>query len=75
VLEQFINVYKGKYGDGVFENDATTIILIQILRKFKTEIPFCYDDLFIKVQMRKLAKCMKAANIENEVIDYWLDER
>ena len=75
VLEQFINVYKAKYGDGVFENDATTIILIQILRKFKTEIPFCYDDLFIKVQMRKLVKYMKSANIENEVIDYWLDER
>ncbi|MGI5102387.1 SIR2 family protein [Treponema vincentii] len=74
VLEQFINVYKGKYGDGVFENETTTGILIQILTKFRIEIPFCYDDLFIKAQMQRLAKYMEAVNIKDEVIDYWLNE-
>jgi len=75
VLEQFINVYKGKYGNSVFENETTTGILIQILTKFRIEIPFCYDDLFIKAQMQRLAKYMDAVNIKDEVIDYWLDER
>jgi|GEM_PF-1274832 len=75
VIKQFIDIYEGKYGNSVFENEATTGILIQILTKFRIEIPFCYDDLFIKAQMQRLAKCMKVANIENEVIDYWLDER
>lgn len=74
VLEQFINIYEGKFGNGVFENEATTGILIQILTKFKIEIPFCYDDLFIKAQMKKLAKCMKVKNVEDEAIDYWLNE-
>ena len=75
VIKQFIEIYEGKYGNGVFENEITTGILIQILTKFRIEISFCYDDHFIKAQMQRLAKCMKVANIENEVIDYWLDER
>lgn len=75
VIKQFIDIYEGKYGSSVFENETTTGILIQILTKFRIEIPFCYDELFIKAQMQRLAKCMKVANIENEVIDYWLDER
>lgn len=74
VLEQFISIYESKFGNGIFENDKTADILIQILRKFKIEIPFCYDDLFIKAQMKKLAKCMKTRNIEAEVIAYWLNE-
>ena len=73
VLEQFINIYEGKFGNGIFENEVTSGILIQILTKFRIEIPFCYDDLFIKSQMKKLAKCMKTRNIEDEVIDYWLN--
>ena len=71
VIEQFIKVYINKYGNGVFENETTSGILIQILTKFKHEISFCYDDLFIKDQMQKLAKYMKELDIKHEVISYW----
>jgi len=74
VIKQFIDIYEGKYGNSVFENETTTGILIQILTKFRIEIPFCYDDLFIKAQMQRLAKYMEAVNIKDEVIDYWLNE-
>ena len=71
VIEQFIKRYINIHSPQVFENETMTTILLQVLNKFKQEIPFCYDDLFIKAQMKKLAKCMRERNIQHDGIDYW----
>ncbi|MGL4982199.1 MAG: SIR2 family protein [Treponemataceae bacterium] len=71
VIEQFISVYC-IYEDGILINEATNNILFQMMKKFHLEIPFCYDDLFIKEQMKKLAEQMKKNKIENEILDYWI---
>ena len=73
VIEQFINIYEQNYGNGVLKEEATEIVLIQILNKFRQDIPFCYDDLFIKEQMKKLAKYMKEIGIEQEVVEFWIN--
>ena len=44
-----------------------------IMKKFKKEIPYCYDDLFIKKQMLRLAQNMKKNDFKNEIIDYWAE--
>lgn len=75
VIEQFIIIYENGYADNIFNNKTTTGILIQMLNKFKKDIPFCYDDLFIKEQMKKLAKHMKKIGIEDNVVDYWVKEK
>jgi hypothetical protein len=73
VIEQFINIYEQNYGNGVLKEEATEIVLIQILNKFRQDIPFCYDDLFIKEQMKRLAKYMKEIGIEHEVVEFWIN--
>ena len=74
IIERFIDIYEDKYGDGVFENEETKVILIQILNKFRKDIPFCYDDLFIKEQMKRLAKYMDKIKIKDENIEFWIKE-
>ena len=43
-----------------------------LIKKFREDIPYSYDDLFIKDQMTRLAKCMKNDGIEDEILDYWI---
>ena len=59
------------YEDGLFINEETTKILLQIMNKFKIAIPDCYDDLFIKEEMKLLANKMAKEKIEDEIINYW----
>ncbi|QEK00263.1 SIR2 family protein [Treponema phagedenis] len=47
-LEQFISMYDTNYNNSNFKDGMTDRILIRILKKFKSNIDFCYDDLFIK---------------------------
>lgn len=56
VLEQFLLEYERGYGNHVFENTTTKSILSEIYKKFSTDIPDCYDDLFIKEQIKRLEK-------------------
>lgn len=73
VIEQFVKVYLD-YENGIFINKTTSLILIQLMDKFRMEIPFCYDDLFIKEQMKKLAIKMKSKKINDKVIDFWIEQ-
>lgn len=59
VLEQFLQMYALGYGNQVFENKNTIAILEQIESKFKKNIPLCYDDLFIKEQLKKMEVLLK----------------
>lgn len=54
VLEQFLKVYESGYGYNVFDNENTKTILREIYLKFNYEIPECYDELFIKKQMKRM---------------------
>lgn len=72
VLEYIIIIYKNKYENDVLNNDITAALLLQLLTKFKHDIPLCYDDLFIKEQMKKLANELQKNNIKSPSIDYWL---
>lgn len=73
VLELFINAYINGYENNVFVNSETHELLLQVMKKFKLEIPYCYDFLFIQNQMKLLAKALKDNNIQNDVINYWLE--
>ena len=72
VLEQFINIYSDNKVFKKLKEVGINRILLQIMKKFKKEIPACYDDLFVKKQMQKLAKTMKNDGESDSVIDFWL---
>ena len=46
--------------------------IVMLIKKFREDIPYSYDDLSIKDQMTRLAKCMKNDGIEDEILDYWI---
>lgn len=77
ILGQFISAYSNGYEDTVFENEETEKILLVLLTKFKNNIAYCYDDLFIKEQMIKLTEVMtsKKRTDKNEVIEYWINQK
>ncbi len=58
VIEQFLNCYEANYGNNVLNNEMTKQIMIEIYNKFTTNIPDCYDDLFIKEQLKRLEKIL-----------------
>ena len=70
VIGHFINCYE-KYEDRLFINNETKEILLQIMKKFKMAIPDCYDDLFIKKEMKLLANKMALVYNEDDIIEYW----
>lgn len=71
VLELFINMYSNSYEDDVFVNQETHNLLIQIMKKFQLDIPYCYDFLFIKKQMKVLASSLRKHEVTNDIIEYW----
>ena len=73
VLELFIKMYSDGYEESVFQNNETHALLLQIMKKYKFEIPYCYDYLFIKKQMNLLAKALKKNGLDNDVVKYWLE--
>lgn len=75
VLEQFIRLYKMGFSKNLFINNGTTSILLQILKKFKLEIPYCYDYLFIKEQIYELALAMKKFGINSKMIEQWVSNK
>lgn len=72
VLELFVNIYSNKYENNILENNETHTLLLQLMKKYSIEIPFCYDYLFIKRQMKLLAESLKQNNINDDVIDFWI---
>lgn len=72
VLELFITIYSNKYENNILENNETHTLLLQLMKKYSIEIPFCYDYLFIKQQMKLLAENLKQNNINDDVIDFWI---
>lgn len=64
VLEVFINYCSdGFWLNLLKENSTIKYCIIQIMEKFKDEIPLCYDDLFIKKQMESMAEIAKRIGI------------
>lgn len=72
ILELFITIYSNKYENNILENNETHTLLLQLMKKYSIEIPFCYDYLFIKQQMKLLAENLKHNNINDDVIDFWI---
>ncbi len=72
VLELFITIYSNKYENNILEKNETHTLLLQLMKKYSIEIPFCYDYLFIKQQMKLLAENLKQNNINDDVIDFWI---
>ena len=72
VLELYIEIYSKNYEKSVLKNKDTHELLIQLMKKYQLEIPYCYDFLFMKKQMKLLATALKNNNIKDEVIEYWI---
>lgn len=74
VLELFINIYSKNYEKSVLKNKDTHELLIQLMKKYKQEIPYCYDYLFMKKQMKILATALEENGVQDEIIEYWNNE-
>ncbi|WP_290761434.1 SIR2 family protein [Fibrobacter sp. UBA4297] len=75
VLEIFVHYCGYEKWFSLFkENSLIKFGIIRILRKFKQKIPLCYDDLFIREQMFKLADIAEKMGIEDESVMYWKNE-
>lgn len=74
VLELFINIYSKNYEKSVLKNKDTHELLIQLMKKYKQEIPYCYDYLFMKKQMKILATALEKNGVQDEIIEYWNNE-
>ena len=44
------------------------------MKKYKQEIPYCYDYLFMKKQMKILATALEKNGVQDEIIEYWNNE-
>ena len=76
VLEIFVHYCGYEKWFGLFkENSLIKFGVVRIMRKFKQEIPLCYDDLFICDQMFKLADIAEKMGIEDESVMYWKNEK
>lgn len=62
VLENFLKAYKNNYGNHVFENVYTKRIMQEIFNKFNKNIPYCYDDLFMEKQIKKLRLLLRRSS-------------
>lgn len=74
VLELFITIYSNNYEKSVLKNTEIHVLLLQLMKKYQLEIPYCYDYLFIKKQMKLLAEALKKNAVKNEVIDFWMSD-
>ena len=72
VLELFVTIYSGNYEKNILVNNEIHTLLLQLMKKYKVEIPYCYDYLFIKKQMRLLAGALRKNAIKDDVIDFWM---
>lgn len=75
VLELFV-IYCGyeEWFDLFKKDSIIKFSIAQIMRKFKRDIPLCYDDLFIRGQMFKLAIVAEKMGVEDESVMYWKNE-
>lgn len=75
VLELFVTYCGYEEWFNLFKKDSTIKFSIaRIMRKFKRNIPLCYDDLFIRGQMFKLADIAEKMGVEDESVMYWKNE-
>lgn len=74
VIKNFADIYICNPLFSFVKSDAINKQIIMIMKKFREDIPYCYDDLFIKEQMTRLAKCMKDDGVVDEAVEYWADE-
>ena len=75
VLELFVTYCGYEEWFNLFKKDSTIKFSIaRIMRKFKRNIPLCYDDLFIRGQMFKLAGIAEKMGVEDESVMYWKNE-
>lgn len=72
VLENFVEIYIGNPLFSFLKTEEINKLLIMIMKKFKEDIPYYYDDLFITEQMQKLALNMRESGGKNEIIAYWV---
>ena len=72
VLELFVTIYSSNYEKNILVNNEIHTLLLQLMKKYKLEIPYCYDYLFIKKQMRLLAEALRKNAIKDDVIDFWM---
>lgn len=76
VLELFINYCGYSEWFDLFKKDPTIkFSIVRIMRMFRQEIPLCYDDLFVRDQMFKLANVAEKMGIEDESVMYWKNEK
>ena len=75
VLELFVTYCGYEEWFNLFKKDSTIKFSIaRIMRKFKRNIPLCYDDLFIRGLMFKLADIAEKMGVEDESVMYWKNE-
>ena len=72
VLELFVTIYSSNYEKNILVNNEIHTLLLQLMKKYKLEIPYCYDYLFIKKQMRLLTEALRKNAIKDDVIDFWM---
>ena len=59
----------------MLKNKDTHELLIQLMKKYKQEIPYCYDYLFMKKQMKLLATALEKNNVQDKIIEYWNNKK
>lgn len=72
LIKNFADIYISNTLFSFIKSDIINKQIVILMKKFREDIPYSYDDLFIKEQMTRLAKCMKNDGIEDEILDYWI---
>lgn len=86
LLSRFLNIdnkefeWAIQFVCSIFKDEDTLItdgskkLMIKLMEKYKMEIPFCYDDIFIAERMKAVAKKFKETNVtKNQALfDYWI---
>ena len=76
VIEVIVNAFgDDEYWHGIFNNEYTLSLALAILRKFQLSVPYCYDILFVKAQLKQLATILKEKyHQSSDTIEYWIQE-
>lgn len=76
VIEVIVNAFgDDEYWHGIFNNEYTLSLALAILRKFQLSVPYCYDILFVKAQLKQLAAILKEKyHQSSDAIEYWIQE-
>jgi hypothetical protein len=75
VLELFISYCEyEEWFELIKKNPTIKFGIVRIMRKFRQNIPLCYDDLFIRDKMFKLADIAKKMGVEDDSLVYWKKE-